>query len=359
MKKSRYWLILAVELSAILVVCTGVIVKYGYLRPLNLFQDKSALSLPFMLLADGGMRREIEEAKNPTQPQDTTQSQNPTTEGTTTQEATQGTTDGTTTVDTIPSGTTPDTTPSQTQPDTTTQPQTKPTTPSTEPSKPTPTTPPTEPSKPTTEPIISAHGCRFSGPWVSTSWFDDALYIGDSRTVGLRDCARQGKADYFCDVGMSVFNVWDKKLSDYGFSSMSLTTLLATKSYGKVFISLGLNEAGYDMGTLISRYKTLVDRVREAQPNAVVIVQAIMMCGKQKAQEQSCFSISHLSAINSRLQALSDGVSIFYIDVNPAFTDAEGYLAKEYSSDGCHLYGKYDVEWADWISHAVANIPVS
>lgn len=359
MKKNRYWLILAVELSAIVVICTGVIVKYGYLRPLNLFQDKSALSLPFMLLADGGMRRQVEEAKNPTQPQDTTQSQNTTTEAATTPSTTDGAT-----VDTKPSGATPDTTPSQTQPNTTTQPQTETTTPSTEPFVPTPTTPPTTPAttpntQPTTEPIISAHGCRFSGAWVSTSWFDDALFIGDSRTVGLRDCARQGKADYFCDVGMSVFNVWDKKLSDYGFSSMSLTSLLATKSYSKVFISLGLNEAGYDMGTLISRYKTLVDRVREAQPNAVVIVQAIMMCGKQKAQEQSCFSISHLNSINSRLQALSDGVSVFYIDVNPAFTDAEGYLAKEYSSDGCHLYGKYDVEWADWISHAVANIPVS
>ena len=36
---------------------------------------------------------------------------------------------------------------------------------------------------------------------------DDALFIGDSRTVGLMEYAGIDDADYFCTVGMSVYNI--------------------------------------------------------------------------------------------------------------------------------------------------------
>ena len=49
---------------------------------------------------------------------------------------------------------------------------------------------------------------------VTEEWFDDALFIGDSRVVGLRDYARLGKADYFCSVGLTVFDAVKIKLSD-------------------------------------------------------------------------------------------------------------------------------------------------
>ena len=36
------------------------------------------------------------------------------------------------------------------------------------------------------------------------SWFDDALFIGDSRTAGLKNYYRLGKADYFTKIGMNI-----------------------------------------------------------------------------------------------------------------------------------------------------------
>ena len=35
------------------------------------------------------------------------------------------------------------------------------------------------------------------------SYFNDALFIGDSRTVGLRDYGSLGNSDFFCDVGLT------------------------------------------------------------------------------------------------------------------------------------------------------------
>ena len=60
---------------------------------------------------------------------------------------------------------------------------------------------------------------------VEEDYFDTALFIGDSRTVGLALYGRLGQADYFADVGMSVFNLFDKSVSDDHFAKQDLRSL--------------------------------------------------------------------------------------------------------------------------------------
>ena len=190
------------------------------------------------------------------------------------------------------------------------------------------------------------------------AWFDDALFIGDSRTVGLRDVARSGKADYFCTVGMTVFQAMEARVSDEGFREQTLTELLSRKTYGKIIITLGINECGYSLNSLIEAYQTLLDQIRAAQPGAKIILQSIMMVGRKKAAEASHFQLSNLRRINEEIAGLADGEGIFFIDANEAFTDEEGYLPEEMSADGCHLYGKYVVQWETWIRRAVTKLGI-
>lgn len=181
------------------------------------------------------------------------------------------------------------------------------------------------------------------------SFFDDALFIGDSRLCGLRDYARLGEADYFCDVGMTIFNVRDRQVSDVNFASTSLDSLLASKQYGKVYISLGINECGYPMDSLISGYNSLVQTIQSAQPDAKIVLQSIMTVSRSFASSASYFAVDHLAEINSHIASMADGGSVYYIDVNEVMADSEGYLPDEMSWDGCHLYGKYNSRWAQWL----------
>ena len=69
-----------------------------------------------------------------------------------------------------------------------------------------PTTVPPTTIPPTTVPPTTAP----TEPTVSVpdeSWFDDALFIGESRTAGLKVYGRLGKADYFCGEGLTVYGV--------------------------------------------------------------------------------------------------------------------------------------------------------
>ena len=372
-RKKRNILAWALLGSMVLFMAAGAWLKYEFLGPLGLYQDKNIVELPFLLMADHGMRAAVRDAMDPTgEPEDTLQTTTvppettqPTAPEETTVEVTEEPTSAPTEPPTEPS-TAPETEP-ETVPPTTTPPETQP--PATEPpvtTAPPETTAPPATDPPATDPPATEETAppvvnptlEFNGPAVDWSWFDDVLFIGDSRTVGLRDYARSGNADYFCTVGMSCFNALKDSTtaSDKNIPEQTLVSLLSAKTYGKIIITLGINECGYSTSALIKQYKTLVQTVQDAQPDAVIIIQSIMTVGRKKAASADYFQPSHLFAINEKLKAISNGTDIFYIDVNEAFADSEGYLPDSFSKDGCHLYAKYDTYWADWMRYAVAAL---
>ena len=65
-----------------------------------------------------------------------------------------------------------------------------------------------------------------------------------------------------------VFDVESKSLEDRNFPKQSLVQLLETKTYGKIFINFGLNEAGYPQEAFYKRYESFVEQIRTLQPQA-------------------------------------------------------------------------------------------
>lgn len=178
---------------------------------------------------------------------------------------------------------------------------------------------------------------------------DRILFIGDSRTCGLRDHARMDGADYFCDVGMSVFNAHQKVLSDEEFRNEMLYDLLSDREYGYVFIGLGLNEAGYPVESLLRSYRELVDQVVRAQPQAVILLQGVMAVSRDWAERAPYTTPENLSLINTGIRQVALDYRVCYLDTNKQFADESGYLPEKMTADGCHLYAKYTHLWAKWL----------
>lgn len=65
---------------------------------------------------------------------------------------------------------------------------------------------------------------------------EHTLFIGDSRTVGLLDYGQIKESDYFCSVGMSVFNVQTETISVPGTGKVTLNELLEHKFYDRIYI---------------------------------------------------------------------------------------------------------------------------
>lgn len=194
---------------------------------------------------------------------------------------------------------------------------------------------------------------------VDDSYFKDALFIGDSRTVGIKEYGKLKEATYFCDTGMSIYNIYSRKVSISGVGKVDLKKLLSTKQYGKVYIMLGINEIGYPLDNSVKKFREVVQYIQEAQPNAIIVIQANLHVSKAKSDTDSTFNNKRIDKYNSKLASIADSKRVFYIDANGIFDDGKGNLKAETTFDNVHIYAKYYVEWTKYIKEHAIKIEIN
>ena len=199
---------------------------------------------------------------------------------------------------------------------------------------------------------------------VSTSWFADAAFLGDSLTAGF--CANE----YNIDVGGALI---------CGYRSISPNTIvnrttvtnpdrgeevaldvLAANQPAKLYILLGTNalvQTGNE-DSFINYYARMLDELRAALPNTTFYVQSIL-CATQETVEDDAPGLSpdHIGPINQQIKALCEERGLYYLDLNAEFSDENGYLLTDYAQpDGIHLtvsgYNK-------WVSYLCTHTPYS
>lgn len=180
------------------------------------------------------------------------------------------------------------------------------------------------------------------------SYFNDAAFLGDSRTLGISDYAGLEGADFFCDNGMTIY----KLLGDEGVTwqrtgeKVDLKKILQEKQYGKIYIMLGMNELGYgDTLMYLRQYRKVIRQIKEWQPGVIIYVMANLHVSLEKNNMESEFNNININDKNVASARLANGRDIFYLDCNPLFTDEEGYLQAELTFDGVHLYAQHYDKW--------------
>lgn len=184
------------------------------------------------------------------------------------------------------------------------------------------------------------------------SYFNDAVFMGDSRTLGISDYAGFDEADFFCENGMTIF----KLLEDAGVTyqktgqKVDLKEMLQEKHYGKVYIMLGMNELGYgDTNRYMKQYLKVVRQIREWQPDAIIFIMANLHVSQEKNNMESEFNNVNINDKNVASARLANGRDIFYLDCNPLFTDDDGYLQADLTFDGVHLYAQHYEKWREFL----------
>ena len=187
---------------------------------------------------------------------------------------------------------------------------------------------------------------------VDESYFDDALFIGDSRTVGLRDYTDLSEhADFYCETSLTIQKILEEDFPGLG----TVEEALSNKEYGKIYIMLGINELG--VGTtedFIEKYSEVIAFLHETEPEAKIFIQGIMRVTGKKHNSDAIFNNNNINARNNAIATLADNEQIFYIDVNEVVCDEEGNLNTDYTYDQLHLLGMYNDLWKQFLlSHGV------
>ena len=189
---------------------------------------------------------------------------------------------------------------------------------------------------------------------VEESYFDDALFIGDSRTVGLRDYTDLSEhGDFFCETSLTVYKVMEEDFGGKG----TIEEALANKDYGKIYIMVGINELG--RGTtedFMAEYTNVVNTLHQLEPEAKIMIQGVMRVTGDKNSSDAIYNNSNINARNNAIATLADNKDIFYIDVNEVVCDEEGNLNTDYTFDQIHLLGTYNDLWKQFLlAHGVST----
>ena len=177
---------------------------------------------------------------------------------------------------------------------------------------------------------------------VTDDYFADALFIGDSRIVGLGNYS--GVESYFyAKVSLTIRGVLttafvEDNNSDEVVTRTIMDTVTTYPQFKKVYIAFGLNELGWDPNVFINTYEYVIDQLQKLLPTASIYIQEIIpvtqkvsAAGKNHVRNETIYNF------NALLLELAKKKQVFYLGVSEVFVDETGCIPDDAAWDGIHL----------------------
>lgn len=204
---------------------------------------------------------------------------------------------------------------------------------------------------------------------VDDSYFDDAVFIGDSISYGLELYVTGKRAEGETVLGGGTFltsgslsygnSLWD--VSDesvhpvYNGEKMKLEDAVASIKPGKIYILLGTNDVAlYGVEQTVINADTEISRMLEASPGAEIFI--LSTTPKYSPMESGVdgeLKNSDIDALNAAMKQFAEEKGYNFMNIAPLFKDETGGLASDYCSDkeamGIHFTSAaYDI-WIDFL----------
>ena len=202
-------------------------------------------------------------------------------------------------------------------------------------------------------------------PEAGDDYFKDALFIGDSRTIGFQMHSGIMGATFYTDTWAAAKTAMTKpfipqtalKNRPEGASSETKVTLQealqADKSFGKVYIGFGINETGYEDWEVLQYYNQLIDLIQSTMPEAIIYVQSVVNVTAERSAKGDYVNNDKINHFNEIFLKMAQEQGVCFVNINEALT-ADGVLPADASSDGVHFLKSYYQKWYQYLKkHAV------
>lgn len=204
---------------------------------------------------------------------------------------------------------------------------------------------------------------------VDDSYFNDAVFIGDSISYGFELYVTEkrangetvlGEAQFLTSGSLSYGNsLWD--VSDesvhptYNGEKMKLEDAIAQIKPRKIFILLGTNDVAlYGVEQTVANADTEISRMLEASPGAdIFIMSTTPKYSPAESDVDGALNNADIDALNVAMRQFAVEKGYNFMNIAPLFKDETGGLAADYCSDkegmGIHFTSAaYDI-WLDFL----------
>lgn len=187
-------------------------------------------------------------------------------------------------------------------------------------------------------------------------YFDNTLFIGDSRTAGLRQFGYFETADFFATPGLSVYSIPQTKVDVEGYEKIKLEELLVEKEYDRIYVMLGMNELGYRFPQTVERYRDFIEDLQDQEPCAQLILCANLHVTSTRSNNDKFFNNANIDKMNEEIRILAEEKELIFLDINELFDNEAGELSKEVASDDSHVTVENYIRWCDWIVEKMTEL---
>ena len=211
-----------------------------------------------------------------------------------------------------------------------------------------------EPVNPPPVPTFDASGQLAESARVDRSYFDDAVFVGNSLIVGFSHSSGLN-ATYYATVGMNVTQFFSKESFEAEDGSyLSCSAMLERTNYSKIYLMFGINELGFGSASVfIYYYDQIIDYLKELNPQARIYVQSILPLNTPKWQTCSYYSDYvnnyNIASYNQALVNMCKEKGVAFVNVGEKFTGPDGDMFSDATSDGLHVNASYMPVWVDYL----------
>ena len=203
---------------------------------------------------------------------------------------------------------------------------------------------------------VSENEASWPPPFVTAdeSYFDDAVFIGDSRMVGVAYFSGITNGHFLAKTSMNIF--WMMNTAPETDTTVSsVREGLMRQQYGKVYILTGINEVGSgDPQYFTDAYRKVLAEIRELQPDAIIYIHAVTHVSAAVSAGNPVFDNGRIDERNEALKQMAEEEKVIFIDINEAFDDENGCLPAENSWDGIHPSANLYPLWKEYLlTHTV------
>ena len=123
-----------------------------------------------------------------------------------------------------------------------------------------------------------------------------------------------------------------------------------------IFVMIGINDliAGTKDEEILSHHRLILTYLRRVHPQTQIVLQSILPHGNDKSsstQRDRLLPIPNerIRQLNEQLKLMAQEKGTYFLDLYPLFSDPEGNLRSELSTDGLHLSQQGYLVWASAI----------
>jgi len=193
---------------------------------------------------------------------------------------------------------------------------------------------------------------------VDNSYFDDAVFIGDSRTEGFMLYTGLSNATYYTHKGLMVNTVFTSPVINMNGQKVSVMDAVKLNSkFKKAYIMLGINELGWAYSNLfVEKYGNIIDTIKQSNPNAQIYIQSLIPVTYSKSSSDKVYNNNKIKEYNQLLQKLAQDKKVYYVNVAEGLAESNGCIPEDSAFDGIHLKKPYCQKWLEYLkTHTVKN----